>query len=91
MYDICLTCKKPIYPAGVAYAGQACHYHGSHPQLGSSSQIEQSLREMYQLGVEHGTQLTKRDMEIEQLTKELAALNDLQPKDQEVDTEVANA
>ena len=40
------------------------------------SEIEKSLREMYELGVEHGHQLAIRDMEIKRLEEEIAAQSD---------------
>lgn len=40
----------------------------------SESQIKKSLREMYELGVEHGRKLAKREIKIEQLEKEIVEL-----------------
>lgn len=39
-----------------------------------ANQIEQSLRNMYELGVEHGRTLAERDLKIEQLKKEVEKL-----------------
>lgn len=42
------------------------------------SEYEKSLREMYELGVAHGKELARKDMEIEQLQAEIKELNDEQ-------------
>ena len=38
----------------------------------SNNQVEESLRRMYELGVEHGRELEKRDITIKQLEEQLA-------------------
>ena len=41
----------------------------------TTTQIQNSLNEMYELGVEHGKQLAYREAKIKELEKEVAKLN----------------
>ena len=71
--DRCKTCGNPIYPPGVTFNGASCFYNGNHPGTTTmGKQYAESLREMYELGVEHGRTLAQKDMEIEQLKKDIA-------------------
>jgi hypothetical protein len=44
--------------------------------LEPQTQIEKSLRHMYELGVQHGYESAQRDLKIEQLKKELEKLKE---------------
>ena len=74
--EYCGICKNPIYPPGVTFTGASCFYNGQHPGTTSAGrEYEKSLREMYELGMEHGKTLAEKDAEIRQLYKDIEYLN----------------
>lgn len=76
---ICAICKTDFTARqhNAKYCSMTCYNKRLRKEYAmdkTGSQIEKSLRSMYELGVEHGRQLEQRDEKIRQLKVEVSKL-----------------